>query len=77
MSSVEVHGDEIIVSATDGPATIGAVAVALNSVTTVRHLTLRTPTLDDVFLDLTGNQIQHDEPGDDEQDRRELVEVGP
>jgi ABC-2 type transport system ATP-binding protein len=75
VSSVEVHGDEVIVSAKDGPATIGAVAVALNGVTSVRHLTLRTPTLDDVFLDLTGNRIQHDEPGDDERDRRDLAEV--
>jgi hypothetical protein len=27
----------------------------------VRELTLRTPTLDEVFLELTGNRIQHDE----------------
>ena len=45
-------------TAADGAATIGAVAVALNTVAPVRHITLRTPTLDDVFLELTGNHIQ-------------------
>ncbi|HZQ87701.1 MAG TPA: ATP-binding cassette domain-containing protein [Acidimicrobiales bacterium] len=58
---VEARDDEVVVTAADGAATIGAVAVALNSVTTVQHLTLRTPTLDDVFLELTGNQFQRDE----------------
>ncbi len=62
--SVEARGDEMIVTATDGAATIGAVAVALNTVAPVRHLTLRTPTLDDVFLELTGNHIQSDEADD-------------
>jgi ABC-2 type transport system ATP-binding protein len=59
--SVEARGDELTVTATDGAATIGAVAVALNRVAPVRHLTLRTPTLDDVFLELTGNRIETDE----------------
>jgi ABC-2 type transport system ATP-binding protein len=67
---VEARGDEMIVTAADGAATIGAVAVALNSVTPVRHLTLRTPTLDDVFLELTGNHIQSEET-----DGRTFVEV--
>jgi ABC-2 type transport system ATP-binding protein len=79
--SVETRGDEMIVTAVDGAATIGAVAVALNTVAPVRHLTLRTPSLDDVFLELTGNHIQ---PGDGaaggsaprEPARREVVEVG-
>jgi ABC-2 type transport system ATP-binding protein len=51
----------VVVTTADGAATIGAVAVALNTVATVQHLTLRTPTLDDVFLELTGNQFQRDE----------------
>jgi ABC-2 type transport system ATP-binding protein len=79
--SVEARGDEMIVTTADGAATIGAVAVALNTVAPVRHLTLRTPTLDDVFLELTGNHIQSDEgvagrsnPG--EQARHEVAEVG-
>jgi ABC-2 type transport system ATP-binding protein len=32
-----------------------------NSGIVVRDLTLRTPTLDDVFLELTGTHIQSDE----------------
>jgi len=58
---VEANGDEMVITATDGAATIGAVAVALNTVAPVRHLTLRTPTLDDVFLELTGNHIESDD----------------
>jgi ABC-2 type transport system ATP-binding protein len=73
--SVDARGDEIVVTATDGAATIGAVAVALNGVAPVRHLTLRTPTLDDVFLELTGNHIQKDNHADAETGRPELVEV--
>jgi ABC-2 type transport system ATP-binding protein len=78
---VEARGDEIIVTAADGAATIGAVAVALNTVAPVRHLTMRTPTLDDVFLELTGNHIQSEERSDEASGReesipREVVEVG-
>jgi ABC-2 type transport system ATP-binding protein len=71
--SVETHGDQMTVSAEDGAATIGAVAVALNTVAPVRHLTLRTPTLDDVFLELTGNHIQSDDGGPN---KHEFSEVG-
>jgi ABC-2 type transport system ATP-binding protein len=67
---VDVHGDELVIAADDGAAAIGDVAVALNSVSTVRHLTLRTPTLDDVFLELTGNHIQQPK------ERKESVVVG-
>ncbi len=79
--SVEPHGDEPIVTSVDGAATIGAVAVALSTVTPVRHLTLRTPTLDDVFLKLTGNHIESDEhpsegTGSVEAARGHLAEVG-
>jgi ABC-2 type transport system ATP-binding protein len=74
--SVEARGDKMIVTAVDGAATIGAVAVALNEVARVRHLTLRTPTLDDVFLELTGNHIRADEPARGEPTRSELMEVG-
>jgi ABC-2 type transport system ATP-binding protein len=80
VQSVEARDDEMIVTTTDGAATIGAVAVALNTVGAVRHLTLRTPTLDDVFLELTGNHIQSegDAPkraGSREQTQPEVVEV--
>jgi ABC-2 type transport system ATP-binding protein len=83
--SVEVRGEEMIITAVDGAATIGAVAVALAGVTPVRHLTLRTPSLDDVFLEYTGNRFsgsqipggdgRHDGP-DDSKRQRDLVEVG-
>jgi ABC-2 type transport system ATP-binding protein len=62
---VDVLGEELIVTAEDGAATIGAVAVALDAVAPVRHLTLRTPTLDDVFLELTGNRIERNEARQD------------
>jgi ABC-2 type transport system ATP-binding protein len=56
---VETHGNELIVTTDNGSATISPVAVALASCgVTVRDLTLRTPTLDDVFLDLTGSHIE-------------------
>jgi ABC-2 type transport system ATP-binding protein len=66
---VEVRGDELIVTTVDGPASLGAIAVALNGVAPVRNLTLRRPTLDDVFLELTGNHIEL------EQETSELSEV--
>jgi ABC-2 type transport system ATP-binding protein len=60
--SVEARGTELIVSVTDGSTSVSPVAVALNACdVAVRDLTLRTPTLDDVFLELTGNRIQHDD----------------
>jgi ABC-2 type transport system ATP-binding protein len=57
---VEAHGNELMVSTGDGPATISAVAVALSQCgVPIRDLTLRTPTLDDVFLELTGTRIEN------------------
>jgi ABC-2 type transport system ATP-binding protein len=70
--SVETRGDEMTVTAVNGAATIGSVAVALNTFAAVHHLTLRTPTLDDVFLELTGNHFR----SEDKADSMELVEVG-
>jgi ABC-2 type transport system ATP-binding protein len=55
---VTVHGQEINVRTTRGAATISPVAVALSQHDVpVSQLTLRTPTLDDVFLELTGAHI--------------------
>ena len=55
VQEVEVHGNELVVTTDAGSATISPVAVALaNCEVPVRDLTLRTPTLDDVFLELTG-----------------------
>ncbi len=67
VDGVEVHGSELVVSTGSGSATISPVAVALAGTDlVVRDLTLRTPTLDDVFLELTGTHI---EPADTEEDR--------
>ena len=57
--SVEARGSEIVVSTGDGSGTVSPVAVALSACEVrVRDLTLRTPTLDDVFLELTGTHIR-------------------
>jgi ABC-2 type transport system ATP-binding protein len=59
---VEAHAGELVVSATDGPATLGPVAIALSTCgVPIRDLTLRTPTLDDVFLEMTGSRLRHDD----------------
>jgi ABC-2 type transport system ATP-binding protein len=61
VSAVDLHGDEIAISTSAGAAAISPVAIALDETgVRVRDITLRTPTLDDVFLELTGNRIQHD-----------------
>ena len=58
IEGVEVHGDEISASTSDGAGAISGVAVALNeSNHRVTSLTLRTPTLDDVFLNVTGAKL--------------------
>jgi ABC-2 type transport system ATP-binding protein len=60
---VSVRDGEVTVRAPDGAAAISPVAVALShSRLHVHSLTLRTPTLDDVFLELTGGHIEHLEP---------------
>jgi ABC-2 type transport system ATP-binding protein len=75
VQSVEVRGSELVIATDSGPATVSPVAVALAGCEVgVRELTLRTPTLDDVFLDLTGTRIERDddrgdEPGDSSDDR--------
>ncbi len=55
----ELRGDELSLVVHDGAAAVSPVAVALAGVAgvTVRQIALRRPTLDDVFLDLTGNRI--------------------
>jgi ABC-2 type transport system ATP-binding protein len=62
VESVEAHGNELVISASNGSAAISPVAVALSTCeVAVRDLTLRSPTLDDVFLELTGGHIEHDD----------------
>ena len=59
VEDADARGSVLTVATSDGAAMIGPVAVALNqSGVTVRDLTLRTPTLDDVFLELTGSHIR-------------------
>jgi ABC-2 type transport system ATP-binding protein len=59
VQGVDVHGSELVIATAIGSATISPVAVALaGTEVVVRDLTLRTPTLDDVFLDLTGTHIE-------------------
>jgi ABC-2 type transport system ATP-binding protein len=49
---------ELIIATPSGSSTIGQVAVLLNQEgVTIESLTLRTTTLDDVFLEVTGNRI--------------------
>ncbi len=61
-SGVEAHGHEVTVATEDGAATISPVAVALSGADLpVMDIALRRPTLDDVFLDLTGRHIVVDE----------------
>lgn len=58
VDSVTSHDGELSVRTENGDAVIGPVAVALHGCgVTVTALTLRTPTLDDVFLELTGAHI--------------------
>jgi ABC-2 type transport system ATP-binding protein len=68
--SVEAHGSELVIATDDGPATISPVAVALAAgEVMVRDLTLRRPTLDDVFLDLTGTRIEHEDKDDNDDEK--------
>lgn len=61
LDHVEVKGDQILIGATNGAAAISPVAVALAEARIdVLELTLRTPTLDDVFLETTGLRMQED-----------------
>ncbi len=72
VQTVEAHGHELVITAENGSAAISPVAVALSECdVAVRDLTLRTPTLDDVFLDMTGSHIEHDEADTESAPRKE------
>ena len=63
---VDAYEEEISVRVANGAAFVSAVAVALSEADVrVRELTLRTPTLDDVFLDATGARLQQNETVDE------------
>ena len=69
VQTVEAHGNELVITAASGSAAISPVAVALSTCElAVRDLTLRTPTLDDVFLELTGSHIERDEHTDENEE---------
>ena len=59
IAGIEVHGQELTLSVSNGAAVISSVALALDQAGVgVQELTLRTPTLDDVFLQVTGARLQ-------------------
>ena len=65
VSAVEAHETELTISVENGPASISRVALALHhSEIAPTNLTLRTPTLDDVFLSVTGTRLEVDAPVD-------------
>ncbi len=59
VDKVERGPKSLLVSVSNGAAAVSPVAVALDGIgASVAELTLRTPTLDDVFLELTGDRIE-------------------
>ena len=59
VNNVERGPKSLLVSVSNGAASVSPVAVALDGIgASVAELTLRTPTLDDVFLELTGDRIE-------------------
>ncbi len=58
---VDSSGSEVIIQVVNGAAHISDVALALNErEVQVRELTLRTPTLDDVFLSVVGARMEQE-----------------
>ena len=61
LDHVDIKGDNIVIGVSNGGAALSPVAVALSSAGIVVHeLTMRTPTLDDVFLETTGLRMEED-----------------
>jgi ABC-2 type transport system ATP-binding protein len=62
---VERSGSELTLAVTDGPAAVVGVATALAALDglTVREISVRRPSLDDVFLHVTGERIRSDAEG--------------
>ena len=59
VARVDSHGQELTVSVANGAALVSSVALALDQRgIAVQELTLRTPTLDDVFLQVTGGRLR-------------------
>ncbi len=67
LDAVDVTGGEVIIQVSNGAAAISRVALALNYVgVEVSEITLRTPTLDDVFLSVAGERMDDAAEPDDE-----------
>ena len=65
VEAVDAYEGEIAVRVVNGAGFISTVALALNaSSIRVSELTLRTPTLDDVFLSVTGARLRQEEAKD-------------
>ena len=61
---VESHGREVTVATAAGPRLVSRLALALDEIgLAVDELTIRTPTLDDVFLEATGNRLHAENGG--------------
>ena len=61
VDQVDAYETELTISVANGASLISAIAIALNECDiTVNELMLRTPTLDDVFLQVTGARLQED-----------------
>ena len=59
IDGIESFGEELVVSTSDGARALSPVALALDRAgVAVRELSMRTPTLDDVFLDVTGTRLE-------------------
>jgi ABC-2 type transport system ATP-binding protein len=66
---VSVYENELSASVTNGAGSISGVALALSQAgADVLELTMRTPTLDDVFLRVTGAHLQQDGQPDEADD---------
>jgi ABC-2 type transport system ATP-binding protein len=62
VTKVDFKDKELIISTKSGSNTIGKIAVELNNQNIkLESLTLRTTTLDDVFLEVTGNRLNNKE----------------
>ena len=59
LGAIDVFGDEVRVATDHGAQSLSPVALALDQAgVAVKELSLRTPTLDDVFLDVTGTHLE-------------------
>jgi ABC-2 type transport system ATP-binding protein len=59
LDSISGTDGTITVNSPDGPAALGTVAMTLGRAgLQVKSLSMRTPTLDDVFMEMTGSRIE-------------------